>query len=141
MRLYDSSLRCLKTLMTFTKSYITKLFNFQLTLRTMDDIDDNLNKITTKINELPAVTKQQDKRDLLEFQARADSVDSKMEQTVKGLHEAADKIDDVWRDCKIAYAFGTTGAIASGVISLGAMVMTWGGCFALGICWTRVRSW
>lgn len=51
----------------------------------MDDIDDNLDKISTKINELPAVTKQQDKRDLLEFQARADSVDSKMEQTVKGL--------------------------------------------------------
>ena len=120
MRLYDSSLRCLKTLLTF----ITKLFNFQLTLRTMDDIDDNLDKITTKINKLPAVTKQQDKRDLLEFQARADSVDSKLEQTVKGLHEAADKIDDVWRDCKIAYTFGTTGAIASGVISLGAMVMT-----------------
>lgn len=92
----------------------------------MDDIDDNLDKITTKINELPAVTKQQDRRDLLEFQARADSVDSKMEQTVKGLHEAADKIDDVWRDCKIAYAFGTTGAIASGIISLGAMVMTGG---------------
>ena len=85
MRLYDSSLRCLKTLLTFTKSYLTKLFNFQLTLRTMDDIDDNLDKISTKINELPAVTKQQDKRDLLEFQARADSVDSKMEQTVKGL--------------------------------------------------------
>lgn len=123
MRLYDSSLRCLKTLLTF----ITKLFNFQLTLRTMDDIDDDLDKITTKINKLPAVTKQQDKRDLLEFQARADSVDSKLEQTVKGLHEAADKIDDVWRDCKIAYAFGTTGAIASGVISLGAMVMTGGG--------------
>lgn len=122
MRLYDSSLRCLKTLLTFTKSYLTKLFNFQLTLRTMDDIDDNLDKISTKINELPAVTKQQDKRDLLEFQARADSVDSKMEQTVKGLHEAADKIDDVWRDCKIAYAFGTS----FWVISLGAMVMTGG---------------
>ena len=75
---------------------------------------------------MPAVTKEQDKRDLLKFQALTGSVDSKMEQTVKSLHEAADKLDDVWRDCKIAYAFGTAGAIASGAISLGAMVMTGG---------------
>ena len=92
----------------------------------MDDIDANLNKITARINELPAVTKEQDKRDLLEFQASAKSMDSKIEQTIKSLHQAADKLDAVWKDCKIAKAVGTTGAIASGVISLGAIVVTGG---------------
>lgn len=92
----------------------------------MDDIDANLEKITARINELPAVTKEQDKRDLLGFQASAESVDSKMEQTIESLREAADKLDDVWKDCKIAKLVGTTGVVASGVISLGAIVLTGG---------------
>ena len=49
-----------------------------------------------------------------------------MEQTIKSLREAADKLDDVWKDCKIAKLVGTTGVVASGVISLSAIVLTGG---------------
>ena len=49
-----------------------------------------------------------------------------MEQAIKSLREAADKLDDVWKDCKIAKLVGTTGVVASGVISLGAIVLTGG---------------
>ena len=52
--------------------------------------------------------------------------DCKVKQTVKSLREAANKLDQVWKDCKKAHAFGTAGGIASGLISLGATVLTGG---------------
>ena len=47
-------------------------------------------------------------------------------QTVKTLREAADKLDQVFRDCKGAHAFGTAGAVLSGLITIGTLVTTWG---------------
>ena len=61
-----------------------------------------------------------------EFQRKVEMADCKMKQTVKSLREAANKLDQVWKDCKKAHAFGTAGGIASGLISLGATVLTGG---------------
>ena len=53
-------------------------------------------------------------------------VDRKTKQTVNSLRAAANKLDLVWKDCKTAHAVGTAGGLASGLISLGATVMTGG---------------
>ena len=53
-------------------------------------------------------------------------VDWKTKQTVNSLRAAANKLDQVWKDCKTAHAVGTAGGLASGLISLGATVMTGG---------------
>ena len=53
-------------------------------------------------------------------------VDWKTKQTVNSLRAAASKLDQVWKDCKTAHAVGTAGGLASGLISLGATVMTGG---------------
>ena len=47
-------------------------------------------------------------------------------QTAKSFREAADKLDQVFRDCKGAHAFGTAGAVLSGLITIGTLVTTWG---------------
>ena len=65
-------------------------------------------------------------RDLKELQRKAEMVDQKTKQTVNSLREAANKLDQVWKDCKTAHAVGTAGGLASGLISLGATVLTGG---------------
>lgn len=70
--------------------------------------------------------KEQDARDLKDLQRKAEMVDRKTKQTVNSLREAANKLDQVWKDCKTAHAVGTAGGLASGLISLGATVLTGG---------------
>ena len=51
----------------------------------------------------------------------------KIQITADSFRAAADKLDQVWRDCKIAHAAGTTGGIISGCLALaGVTVMTGG---------------
>ena len=49
-----------------------------------------------------------------------------LEQTVKSLREAADKLDQVCRDHQKAHAVGAAGGVVSGLIAIGATVTTWG---------------
>lgn len=85
----------------------------------IDDLYEQASKLSEDI-------KEQDRQDLQEFQKKAEMVYSKMEQSVKSLHRAADKLDQVCRDCQMAHAVGTASGVVSGLITLGATVMTWG---------------
>ena len=61
-----------------------------------------------------------------EFQKKAEMVYSKVEQTVKSLRGAADKLDQVCRDRQKAHAVGAAGGVVSGLITLGVTAMTGG---------------
>ena len=89
-------------------------------------MDVSINDLYEQASELSEDIQEQDRQDLQEFQERAEKLYSKMEQTVKSLREAADKLDQVCRDCKMAHAVGTAGGVVSGLITLGATVMTGG---------------
>lgn len=89
----------------------------------MDARIDDLCKQASKLSE---DIKEQDRQDLQEFQKKVEMVYSKMEQSVKSLRRAADKLDQVCRDCQMAHAVGTASGVVSGLITLGATVMTWG---------------
>ena len=42
-------------------------------------------------------------------------MNSRAKNTAKSLRKAAEKLDKVWKDCKIAHACGTTAGIVGGV--------------------------
>ena len=50
----------------------------------------------------------------------------KIQITAEGFRAAADKLDQVWRDCKIAHAAGTTGGIISGCLTLAGLTVVTG---------------
>ena len=85
----------------------------------IDDLYEQASKLSEDI-------KEKDRQDLQEFQKKAEMVYSKMEQSVKSLRRAADRLDQVCRDCQMAHAVGTASGVVSGLITLGATVMTWG---------------
>ena len=83
-----------------------------------------LDEIVDKINHLPENEKQQDKRDLKEFQKKTEEVDYNAKQTIRTFRRAAKKLDDVQRDCKTAHAIGTSAGIAGGLLSIAGGVAT-----------------
>ena len=89
-------------------------------------MDARINDLYEQASKLSEHIKEQDRQDLQEFQKKAEMVYSKMEQSVKSLRRAADKLDQVCRDCQMAHAVGTASGVVSGLITLGATVMTWG---------------
>ena len=89
-------------------------------------MDVSINDLYEQASELSEDIQEQDRQDLQEFQERAEKLYSKMEQTVKSLREAADKLDQVCRDSQKAHAVGAAGGVVSGLIAIGATVTTWG---------------
>lgn len=57
----------------------------------------------TILSDLSEGDKHQAEKELKELQEKVTGMISKTNNTVKSLREAADKLDDVWKDCKIAH--------------------------------------
>ena len=67
---------------------------------------------------------QQAREDLEAFRGEANTMTFNVQVTIKSLRKAADKLDEVWKDCKIAHACGTTGGIVGGVLTIAGGVGT-----------------
>lgn len=91
-----------------------------------ENVDVSINDLYEQASELSEDIKEQEGQDLQEFQKKAEMAYSKMKRAVKSLREAADELDQKCRDCQMAHAVGTAGGVLSGLITLGATVMTAG---------------
>ena len=89
-------------------------------------IDSNMEDAVRGINELSDAERQQCWSGLHDLQMRTVDARVKIQITADSFRAAADKLDQVWRDCKIAHAAGTTGGIISGCLALGGIVMSGG---------------
>ena len=89
-------------------------------------MDARINGSCDEASELSEEIKEKYIKDLQEIQENVEMVNWKKEQTIKSLREAADKLDQVCRDCKKAHAIGTTGGVVSGLITLGVTVLSGG---------------
>ena len=89
-------------------------------------IDSNMEDAVRGINELSDAERQQCWSGLHDLQMKTVDARVKIQITVDSFRAAADKLDQVWRDCKIAHAAGTTGGIISGCLALGGIVMSGG---------------
>ena len=89
-------------------------------------MDARINGFYEEASELSEEITENDIEDLQELQEMVEMVNWKKKQTIKSLRKAADKLDQVCRDCKVAHAIGTTGGVVSGVISTCATVGTGG---------------
>lgn len=87
-------------------------------------LDGKLEEIVGRINLLSEDEKQQDRKDLKELQEKTEEMNSKVKKTVRSLRVAADKLDNVWRDCKTAHAVGTSSGIVGGLLTIGGGVAT-----------------
>ena len=91
--------------------------------RNMQDAVKGINEL----NELSDAEKQQCWNGLCDLQMRTVSVRGKIQIAVDSFRAAADELDRVWRDCKIAHAAGTTGGIISGCLALASATAVTGG--------------
>ena len=89
-------------------------------------IDSNMEDAVRGINELSDAERQQCWSGLHDLQMKTVDTRVKIQITADSFRAAADKLDQVWRDCKIAHAAGTTGGIISGCLALGGIVMSGG---------------
>ena len=90
-------------------------------------IDSNMEDAVRGIDELSDAERQQCWSGLHDLQMKTANARVKIQITADSFRAAADKLDQVWRDCKIAHAAGTTGGIISGCLALaGVTVMTGG---------------
>ena len=89
-------------------------------------IDSNMEDAVRGINELSDAERQQCWSGLHDLQMVTVDARVKIQITVDSFRAAADKLDQVWWDCKIAHATGTTGEIISCGLALGAIVMSGG---------------
>ena len=89
---------------------------------------------------MPEDEKQQDRRDLKEFQEKTEKMNSHGKKTIKSFRAAAKKLDGVWKDCKISHAVGTSFGMLGGLLTIGggiATLLTAGGATPLliaGLC-------
>ena len=89
-------------------------------------IDSNMEDAVRRIDELSDAERQQCWSGLHDLQMKTANARVKIQITADSFRAAADKLDQVWRDCKIAHAAGTTGGIISGCLALGGIVMSGG---------------
>ena len=83
--------------------------------------DNNLEetiRLQQMLAEMSEAEKQQAKEDLEQLQGKTKILTFKVHATVKSLRIAADKLDDVWKDCKIAHASGVTVGIVGGILTI-----------------------
>ena len=90
-------------------------------------IDSNMEDVVRDINELPDAERQQCWSDLHDFQIKTEDARVKIQRAAYSFRAAANKLDQVWRDCKIAHAAGTTGGIISGCLALAGVTVATGG--------------
>ena len=89
--------------------------------------DNKLEEILTSqqvLADMSEFEKQQAKEDLDELHGKTNRIISKANATAKSVRQAADKIDKVWKDCKIAHAAGTSTAMVSGVLIITGGILT-----------------
>ena len=91
--------------------------------RNMEDAVKGINEL----NELSDAEKQQCWNGLCDLQMRTVGVRGKIQIAVDSFRAAADELDRVWRDCKIAHAAGTTGGIISSCLALASATVVTGG--------------
>jgi len=70
------------------------------------------------------IEKQQAAEDLNKFKGNVKKLTSKASTTAQFLRLLADKLDEVWKDCKTAHAAGTSASIVGGLLTLGGGVAT-----------------
>ena len=90
-------------------------------------IDSNMEDAVRGINELSDAERQQCWSGLYDLQIHMVDARVKIQKTANSFREAADKLDQVSRDCKIAHATGTTGGIISSCLALIAVTVVSGG--------------
>ena len=90
-------------------------------------IDRNMEDVVRDINELHDAERQQCWSDLHDFQIKTEDARVKIQRAAYSFRAAANKLDQVWRDCKIAHAAGTTGGIISGCLALAGVTVATGG--------------
>ena len=90
-------------------------------------IDSNMEDVVRDINELADAERQQCWSDLHDFQIKTEDARVKIQRAAYSFRAAANKLDQVWRDCKIAHAAGTTGGIISGCLALAGVTVATGG--------------
>ena len=90
-------------------------------------IDSNMEDAVRGIDELSDAERQQCWSGLHDLQMKTANARVKIQITADSFRAAADKLDQVWRDCKIAHAAGTTGGIISGCLALAAVTVMTGG--------------
>ena len=90
--------------------------------------DNNLKETTRQLQQMLAALseaeKQQAKEDLEELQGKTKKVTFKVHVTVKSLRITADKLDEVWKDCKISHATGTATGIVGELLTIGGGIAT-----------------
>ena len=90
-------------------------------------IDSNMEDAVRGINELSDAERQQCWSGLHDLQMMTVDARVKIQITMDSFRAAADKLDQVWWDCKIAHAAGTTGGIISGCLALAGVTVISGG--------------
>ncbi len=82
-----------------------------------------LRKITS-FSDLSEAEKEEDGKDLKDFQKTSRKAISKVEETVKSHRVAADYLDSVWMKCKTAYALGSFGGVVGGCLTIAGGIAT-----------------
>lgn len=82
-----------------------------------------LRKITS-FSDLSEAEKEEDSKDLKDFQKKAHKAIFKVAETVKSHREAADYLDSVWMKCKKAYAVGSFGGVVGGCLTIAGGIAT-----------------
>ena len=90
-------------------------------------IDSNMEDAVRGINELSDAERQQCWSGLYDLQIQTVDARVKIQKTANSFRAAADKLDQLSRDCKIAHATGTTGGIISSCLALAAVTVVSGG--------------
>lgn len=75
-------------------------------------------------NDLMETEKKEEEKDLKELQQKTNKMICKAKGTAKSLRRAADKLDEVWKDCKIAHATGSSVGIVGGLLTIGGGIAT-----------------
>ena len=75
-------------------------------------------------SELSEDEKQQINEDLREVVEKTRKMGIMANETAKSLRIAAKELDEVWKDCKIAHAAGTSAGIVGGVLTIGGGIAT-----------------
>lgn len=90
-------------------------------------MDSNLEEVLRRTNELSDAEKKDAERSLYDLVRNTADARVRVELAADSFNAAADKLDQVWRDCRIAHAAGTTGGIISSCLALaGATIVTGG---------------
>ena len=98
------------------RSYISSTFNFLQ--KKWDAMVYNKKDMKIVRGYLSELEMEQDRKDLEEIQVKMMGMNSKFRDNVNSLRRAAEKLDQVWKDCKKA-RYVSTGAVLGGIVMVG----------------------